>query len=169
MKKEIVNTTYYDSMAWMDYSYEDYLEWCEEMDEEPAEDESSEFYDWCQRTNELDWDDFKANMKYSAYANVPCMITGALGLWWGRPTINPVKCNSIVEAVEKCIGSCDDAEIKLEDGHIEVLAKHHDGTNVFEIHILSKKGIERSECAERNWEDYNVKPYWFKNIYGYLY
>lgn len=169
MKRELIKTTYYDSMAWMDLSYQDYLEWCEEMDVEPAEDESQEFIDWCIRECECDWDDFKANMKYSAYANAPCMITGALGLWWGRPTIKPVYCGSIIEAIEKCSDSCDDIEVKLEDGHLEVLAKHHDGTNVFEIHILSKKGIERVACADRNYDDYDIKPYWFKNIYGYLY
>ena len=169
MKRKLINTTYYDSMAWMDYSYEDYLEWCEEMEVEPAEEGSYEFIDWCQHECKNDWDDFKDNMKYSPYNNMCCMITGCLGLWWGKPTIQPVKCNSIVEAIEKCAQKCDDIEVTLEDGYIKVFAKHHDGTNLFEIHLLSKKGIERAECADRNYDDYNVKPYWFKNIYGYLY
>ena len=169
MKRELINTTYYDSMGWMDLTYEDYLEYCEDMEIEPAEDESSDFYNWAYHMIELDWDDFKANMKYSIYKNMPCMITGCLDLWNGRPTIVPVKCNDIMEAIKRCVSNGDDAEVILKDGYIKVLSKHHDGTNIFEIHLLSKKGIERAECADRNWEDYNVKPYWFKKIWGYLY
>lgn len=169
MKKELINTTYYDSMAWMDLTYEDYLEYCEDMEIDPAEDESPEFYDWAYHMIELDWEDFQANMKYSPFAKLPCMITGCLGLWNGRPTIVPVKCDNIMDAIERCVSGGDDAEVILKDGYIEVLSKHHDGTNIFEVHLLSKKGIERAECSDRNWDDYNIKPYWFKNIYGYLY
>ena len=99
------------------------------------------------------------------------MITGSLGLWNGRPTIAPVLCNNLVEAIEKCFGSCDDLEVNLENGHLEVLAKHHDGTNCFEIHILSKKGLREVERPKYTWcgEEYEPKPYWFKNIYGYLF
>ena len=175
MKKDSINKrvfrngNYYDSMAWMDISYEDYKEWCEEMDEEIHPEGSDEYWQQCMSIFENDWDDFKANMKYSKW-NVPCMITGSLGLWNGRPTIVPVFCNNLVEAIEKCFGSCDDLEVNLENGHLEVLAKHHDGTNCFEIHILSKKGLREVERPIYKYEkDFEPKPYWFKNIYGYLF
>lgn len=166
-KRVFRNGNYYDSMAWMSISYEDYKEWCEEMDEEVYPENSEEYYQQCYRIFENDWDDFKSNMKYSKW-NIPCMITGTLGLWNGRPEINPVYCGTLIEAIQKCTNNSDDAEVNLKDGYIEVLGKHHDGTNVFEIHILSKKG-EMAAKRHTYDEDYNIKPWWFKNIYGYLF
>lgn len=175
MKKDSINKrvfrngNYYDSMAWMDISYEDYKVWCEEMGKEVHPEGSKEYYQQCYSIFENDWDDFKDNMKYSKW-NVPCMITGSFGLWNGRPTIVPVLCNNLVEAIEKCFETCDDLEVNLENGHLEVLAKHHDGTNCFEIHILSKKGLREVERPIYKYEkDFEPKPYWFKNIYGYLF
>lgn len=177
MKKDSINKrvfrngNYYDSMAWMDISYEDYKEWCEEMEEDIYPEGSDEYWQQCSRIFENDWDDFKANMKYSKW-NVPCMITGFIGKWDGHHDINPVYSNTLVDAIENCANMGDDAEVNLKDGYIEVLAKHHDGTNIFEIHILSKKGlaeVERPLYDGMTYPDYRVKPWWFKNIYGYLF
>lgn len=170
MKRNLVKTTYYDSMEYLNISYEDYKEWCDEMDEEIHPEDSPEYWEQCYRIFENDWDDFEDNMEYSAW-NLPCMITGVLGLWNGRPTIEPVYCETLIEAIQKCFSGCDDAEVILENGYITVLGKHHDGTNVFEIHILSKKGlieVERPMYVIHG-EEYNIKPFWFKNIYGYLF
>lgn len=168
-KKVFRNGNYFDSMAWLNVSYEDYLEMCEEMEIEPKEEGSSEQIEEVIEYMNDDFGDFKSNLKYSKW-NVPCMITGSLGLWNGRPTIVPVLCDNLVEAIEKCFGSCDDLEVNLENGHLEVLAKHHDGTNCFEIHILSKKGLREVERPIYKYEkDFEPKPYWFKNIYGYLF
>ena len=47
---------------------------------------------------------------------------------------------------------------------------HHDGTNCFEIHLLSKKGIREANRPIYEWKkDYEPKRWWFKNIYGWLY
>ena len=174
MKKDSINKrvfrngNYYDSMAWLSLSYDDYKEWCEEMEEEIHPEHSEKYWDQCRRIFENDWDDFKCNMKYSKW-NVPCMITGSLGLWNGRPNIAPVYCKTLIDAIAKCSDRCDDAEVNLKDGYIEVLGKHHDGTNCFEIHILSKKGLREVERPKYYYEDYDIKPWWFKNIYGYLF
>ena len=169
-KKVFRNGNCFDSMAWLNVSYEDYLEMCKEMDMKPKEEGSAEQIEEVIEYMNDDFGDFKSNLEYSKW-NVPCMITGSLGLWSGRPTIAPVLCDNLVEAIEKCFGSCDDLEVNLENGHLEVLAKHHDGTNCFEIHILSKKGLREVERPKYTWygEDYEPKPYWFKNIYGYLF
>ena len=99
------------------------------------------------------------------------MITGSLGLWNGHPTIVPVLCNDIMEAIERCLDcNCQiEFEIILEDGHVEVQVHHHDGTNCFEIWLLSKKGLKEIERPKYEYEDYNPNRTWFKNIYGWLY
>ena len=167
MKRNYISCNLYDSTC--GYSYEEYLEYCEGNDIKPSPMDSMKFYEWCGMMRDWDWDDFKSNMEYSKYANMPCMITGKLGLWNGTHDIKPEKENNLMDAIIRCYGSCNDIEVNLKDGYLEVNAYHHDGANCFEIHLLSKKGIERVECAERNWDDYDIKPYWFKKIAGYLY
>ena len=100
-KRVFRNGNYYDSMAWMSISYEDYKEMCEEMGMEPKEEGSAEQIGEVIKYMNDDFDDFKCNLKYSSEWNVPCMITGTMGLWNGRPTIVPVLCNNLVEASEK--------------------------------------------------------------------
>ena len=169
MKRKFVNGTWFDSMAWLDVKYEDYLEMCEEMEIEPKEEGSTEQIEEVIEYMNDDFGDFCSNLEYSSW-NVPCMITGNLGLWNGRPTIVPVFCDNLVDAIKKCWGSCDDCEVKLENGHLEVFAKHHDGTNCFEIHILSKKGLREVERPIYKYDkDFEPKKWWFKNIYGYLF
>ena len=173
MKRNIINTTYFDSLYYgNEYSYEEYKEMCEECGWECHEEGSTGYWRDMAELTESDWDAFKGNMEYSKYKGQPCMITGALGLWNGHPTIVPVKCDDIMEAIEKCLDNnySFEYEILLKDGHIEVNVSHHDGTNCFEIHLLSKKGIKESSRPIYEWEkDYEPKRWWFKNIYGYLY
>jgi hypothetical protein len=171
MKRKIIkDCVLYDSTC--EWSYEDYLDWCAEMDETPVPEDSEAFYEFVRRQQDNDWDDFEANMGFSAYRDEPCMITGSLGLWNGRPDIIPVKCDCIWDAITKCISNSFsyECDIVLNDGHIDVNIHHHDGTNCFEIHLLSKRGIKESERPIYKWEkDYEPKRYWFKNIYGYLF
>lgn len=173
MKRQLINTTYFDSLYYgTKFSYEEYKEMCEECERTCHEEDSPEWWEDMQELTEEDWDCFEANMKYSEYNEQPCMIVGSLGLWHGTHHIVPVKCNSIMEAIKKCLSPNYDfeCEVKLQDGHIEVNITHHDGTNCFEIHLLSKKGIKESSRPIYEYEkDYEPKPYWFKKIWGYLY
>ena len=144
---------------------------CEECDWDCHEEDSEGYWEDMARLTERDWDDFKSNMEYSKFKGQKCMITGSLGLWNGHPTIVPVLCNDIMEAIERCLDcNCQiEYEIILEDGHVEVQVHHHDGTNCFEIWLLSKKGLKEIERPKYECEDYNPNRTWFKNIYGWLY
>ena len=147
-KKELVkDCVLYDSAC--EWSYEDYKDFCEDMGETPVPEDSEEFYEFVRRQQDNDWDDFKGNMQFAEHKDEPCMIVGSLGLWNGRPDIVPVKCDCIMDAIMKCVNNnySYEVDIVLTDGHIDVNVHHHDGTNNFEIHLLSKKGIERAECA----------------------
>ena len=144
---------------------------CEECDWDCHEEDSEGYWRDMARLTEHDWEDFKSNMTYSKFKGQKCMIVGSLGLWNGNPTIVPVLCNDIMEAIERCLDcNCQiEYEIILEDGHVEVQVHHHDGTNCFEIWLLSKKGLKEIERPKYECEDYNPNRTWFKNIYGWLY
>ena len=116
------------------FTYEDYLEYCEDMGITPAEEDSEEYYEWCEDETETNYECDLENIETCKAYKVPVVINGSLGLWDGTHTIAPVECDSVYEAIMKCIGrdiAYIDAE--YEDGVIYVSVSHHDGVNYFEI------------------------------------
>ncbi len=156
------------------YTYEDYKEWCDECDVDCIYEEgSTEFYDWVHEQIDEDINCDKINMKDSEYAERNFIITGSLGLWDGKHNIKPVFCHGLCEVIDKCIEGRDiwDYDVFLNDDedYITVHAKHHDGTNVFEIHMLTREGAEAWEKAYEEYEygdaDFpELKEEWFEKI-----
>lgn len=156
------------------YTYEDYKEWCDDCDVDCIYEEgSTEFYDWVHEQIDEDIQCDKMNMQYSEYAERNFIITGALGLWDGKHGIKPVFKHGLCEAIDKCISGSDiwDYDVFLNDDedYITVHAKHHDGTNVFEIHMLTREGAEAWEKAYEEYEygdaDYpELKEEWLEKI-----
>lgn len=153
-----------------DYSYEDYVEYCEMNDMTPDAKDSMGYWDYVNEEHEVDWDCFRENLRFSEN-NGKCMVTGVLGLWDGRPHIVPEVFDTITEAIDKiCNVSFDyNLEVRLKDGYLQVRQGHHDGVNWFEIHLLSAKGCKEVERPCYEDKDFQPKKWWFKNIYGYLY
>lgn len=160
------------------YEYADYVENCEINEITPAKDGSTEFWEWCNEQAEIDYDCDMDNLMYSKLKNKTFVIEGSLGLWWGRPTIEPVVVNGIVPAIKRCIGrdiNDIDAELNTKDGLIYVRAHHHDGTNIFTLKMLNKNGEKWIETAIEKWrvthekgEDFELNNhYWtkLKSIY----
>lgn len=156
------------------YTYNDYLEWCEMNDTDPiyAED-STEFFDWCHEQVEQDIECDEENIRYSEYYKRKFMITGTLGLWNGRPTIEPVIIDGLLDAINKCVSGNSiwdyDVFINDDEDYITVHAKHHDGTNVFELHLLTDEGYQEYEDAYDAWIYDNapkpqLKSEWFEKI-----
>lgn len=109
---------------------------CEANNWEIPEEGSAEWYDILHMEDESNsecfWDQVK---EYDRKAGRRVCITGRLGLWWGRPDIDPVECDSLESALNRCIGR-DILDIKAEEddrGRFFFSCCHHDGTNVFEI------------------------------------
>ena len=73
------------------------------------------------------------------------IITGSLGLWFGRRQIIPVGVFSTpYEAIMGCCGSSDDLRIYTEAyNKLVVEAIHHDGVNKFEIRQLNTAGLKQ--------------------------
>lgn len=171
MKKVIVkDCVLYDSQE--SFEYEDYKEFCEEMELKVYPEDSADYWSFVEHERQNNWDDFNANMEFCKFKGQPCMITGQLGLWNRTPTIVPVLCDDIMAAIKKCLDNnfAFECEIILTDGHVNVNVHHHDGTNCFEIHLLSKKGEREVARPIYQWDkDYEPKRWWFKNIYGWLF
>ena len=129
--------------------YSDYVENCEANGIEAQDENSNDFYDFCNDIRNMEYEDFEYNCNHSSECDTPVLITGNLGLWNGNPSINPIRCENLLEAIHKCINDMDDFDVTFNNGVIIVNCHHHDGTNYFEIHKRSKKGIMVSD----NWPD----------------
>ncbi len=152
-------------------SYSDYEDFCIGFaDCEPQGEDSEDYYNWCRETTQQDFDDLLSNLLYSEESKTPVVITGTLGLWNGRPTIRPVVCDNLHDAILKCLGSCDDIKVVLTEGHLDVFAYHHDGTNCFTVYKLSKKGCE---YLDKHYDGFahaeDLKDYHIAKFKGYLY
>lgn len=92
------------------------------------------------------FDDFMGSLRYSSIAQRACVITGRLGLC--SPEIVPTVCETLVDAIYKCVNKCDECRISQHASTIIVEGFHRDGTNRFEIHVLNEKGrnADESRC-----------------------
>jgi hypothetical protein len=130
----------------------------------PTGENSIEFYKWCDdetQTNiECDFD----NLKWSKIANADFVLTGSIGRWNGTFDIQPMHYTSLTKAIKAAIGKCDYYDVRYIDGVIDICASHHDGTNLFTLRLLSKKGISAVDNACGLVEK-EPKDYWFKKIH----
>ena len=76
---------------------------------------------------------------------------GEVGLWHG--TYKAGKIGDFENLYYKAIRDCDYIKIYDENGHLYLTCSHHDGTNCFEIKVVTDKGKDYLE----NWEyDYYI-------------
>lgn len=161
------------------YRYEDYLEYCNDNGIEPVSEDSYDYYEWVSDMIGFDIDDAYANIDAKQDKNTTVVITGTLGLWNGRPDIEPVFVESesvfhhatkqrtyssaLTLAIKKCAEGMNDVECYLDDeaGCVEVIGHHHDGSNHFYIYKLSELGKIGKDNADYEGEDYNVNELWF--------
>lgn len=150
MKKII--TTYFDNTDYDFDFYKETFQECNELTDEEMEDiTDDEIYTFINNSVLMDYDDFFNNLRFSKFMDTPCVVTGSLGLWHGRHSIIPETFSNIEDAIKKCVKNVDYCSIGQVYGHLEVIGVHHDGSNIFEIHLLNKRGIDASERIE--WED----------------
>lgn len=92
------------------------------------------------------WDEFMSELdEYEYNNNTECVVIGSVGRWNGRFNIEVSYFDTLKDAILKCIGECDYYTITEENGVIKITARHHDGSNEFEIRRLTKLGIEAYE------------------------
>lgn len=86
-----------------------------------------------------DWDNAIDMLKDLCCDN-KVIAMGSCGTWRGN--FDAVKMfDNIEKAINACVQHCDYIEIKVNSvGNIAVRAAHHDGTNIFEIRVVTEKG-----------------------------
>jgi hypothetical protein len=160
------------------YNYTMYVEWCEANEIEPAEKDSQEYYDWVSDEECIDYDDFFTNLSYSKADKEirHYVITFDLGLWDGHHKGYVEKTfETLSEAIKEALNSSrdyQDYKVTYENGRVYVHGLHHDGTNILEIRLLSKKGEsalvyrksepdwERAIENERNFKRLKLEDLW---------
>ncbi len=154
----------------LQFEYESYEEFCEGNDLEPQGEDSEDFMDWryeeAEEQYNCDMDEIRCCKRY----NVPCIITGHLGLWDGSHEVVPTKMDTIYDAIVRCYGrdSLSNLKVNFEDGKIVVYYSHHDGTNIFTIYALSESGVKKYEDWEYEGKELNLNKRDIKRL-PYLY
>lgn len=140
MKEQLLlDTTYIPT-------YDEYVELCVDISVEPHPEDSDDYWDYADRTRAMNMSDFFSNLEYvELNTQYYWLITGTLGLWYGVRDIDMTLEKTLVDAINRCIGSCYDAIIKKRGSVIYVTGLHHDGRNHFEIRALSDIGLDRFE------------------------
>lgn len=171
---ELFNTDF------LNYTNEDgynaYLEFCEINEIEPKGEQSSEFVDWACEEARVAFDCDLENLTYSKADKemYPFFIDGTLGLWNGNKEGHFTNIywglTSALNSIFNSSRSYDDfdAQLDTEAGVIYVNCHHHDGTNSFTIHLLSKRGLDKVQRDINNYSingyEYELKDYCFKKI-----
>lgn len=105
--------------------------------EEPT---NSEIFKELYVEDDINWDDFKS--EYKEYFNTNYFVVKAnLGRWNGCFNSGKILTSGWSDFV-KIIGKYDNISIVDNNGHLEVVGRHHDGTDYFEIRELTRKGDE---------------------------
>lgn len=138
MATTIKNATLYNDYNYNIEDYRDtYLNHCDANGIDVEDDVPMEFI---QNILDEEWFSLLYERLENNPYNTDCVILGTLGLWNGKKQIVPTREKTLMEAIKNCCRDCDYNRIDIVDGHIEVTSAHHDGTNVYEIHILNKRG-----------------------------
>ena len=140
------------------YTREDYEEWCEMNEIEPGDD--YDFYEYCAEETQVNFESDMGNIESCKEYNVPVVVSGTLGLWWGHQNVEPMRYESVADAIRDCMerSDCHDVIAFYNDGEITMNCYHHDGSNCFTIRALSAKGLaKRSDDYKEH--DFKRLPY----------
>lgn len=149
-----------------DFPYEEYAQECRENGMRPQSSDSDDYYDWMHRITDENYESDMENIADCKAYKVPVCVNGTLGLWYGKVDTCTFVYDCVADAIANCIGNdAQDVDIFYDNGHIEVQVHHHDGTNIFDIYALSKKGISKAK-GEKTMDD--PKPWDIKRL-PYLY
>lgn len=85
--------------------------------------------------------------------NAPCILTGGTYTEHGVFKIFPYIFDNISEAICHILshGSCG-IRIEQKHGFLEIHDTRHDGTDLFKIHLLNKKGAKLAEREKKIYE-----------------
>lgn len=137
--ENIIFNNYYDGKR-EEYAREFLFEtYGEENRWNSAEDvPENQVWDEMNFNEEVEFDDAMSELKHF-FEDKMLVVTGTLGTW--RGTFDGGKVMDISN-ISDCWSSCDYIKIYDEGGHLHIECSHHDGTNHFEVKVLTDKGVE---------------------------
>ena len=108
-----------------------------------------EAYTFAQNEIDGDWDFLMEQAEWADKENPGYYVVKAdLGLWDGHHAGGRIF-NSLREAIRQMAGDMDSVAIYEDDrGNAEIKCGHHDGTNVYQIRRLNKKGAYAYEHSD---------------------
>lgn len=168
MKNRMAKTrTIYDNYSlWEKYPDEELKEmavecgWIDEEEKDEVTDNT--LWDWRYHEDEIDWDAEKENLT-SFFENKTVGFFGEVGLWHG--TYKAGRIGEFWDLFNKAIKDCDYINIYDENGRMYLTCSHHDGTNHFEIKVITDEGKEYLERWEDDWDDKRTEQYVHNQIY----
>ena len=127
---------------------EDFKDWCEANS---LDEDEMDLYEWVDECLSNELGDERMNLNKEVDGVIVCFAD--LGLWDGHHIgyIEKVY-DTLSDAIKEALNSSrnyQDYKVVYENGRIYVHGLHHDGTNIMEIRLLSRKGekvlIDRDE------------------------
>lgn len=153
MNKHIIFDNY-DPDEYREAAIENLLENCSYSD--AADIPESEIYEEINFLTEIYWDD-ERHMMENYFDRKTLLVCGSVGRWNGKFAAGKI---ITYDELWKCWADCDYISIYDKGGHFYIEASHHDGTNCFEVKILTEKGAEiyeRWENYSSRWENLNER------------
>lgn len=176
MREYKVRTVFNNYNLWDDYK-EDAVEILKENGiENPTEDQ---IWDEIMFQSNSNWEDEKHELR-KFFDDKTCILMGENERWNGKRKAGTIF-TDFMEMYYKAMKDCDYVHIYDINGHLYFKCSHHDGTNFYEIKILTDRGIEylenwdygpssdkRSEqyVHEHIFKRYSKLPHFAHNIYG---
>ena len=173
--------TIYDNYdLWEKYPDDELLDMaieCGWIDEEEKDDVTdNELADWRYREDEVDWDCEKERLD-EFFKGKTVGFFGEVGRWHG--VYKAGKIGEFWKLFNDAIKDCEYIRIYDENGHLFLTCSHHDGTNHFEIKVVTDKGSDyydrwnygtdnRKECEVHTqiYKRYSKLPRFAETIYG---
>lgn len=130
------------------------------------------------------WFDDEREMMAEFFSGKKLLVCGSVGRWNGNFAAGKV---IDYDDLWKCWSECDYISIYDEGGHFYIKASHHDGTNHYEVKVLTEKGAElfedwdygynsrwdqlglsEREVHERLWKNakYSHIPHYARDVFG---
>ena len=140
--------------------YDDFVDnWNENHDgeeEAPAEN-SQAYWDAVSDDQAREWDDFKANMKYSPLMGHTLLYFGNYNSRYpdfqpSGPAGKVIQVNNVYDFLKFAGDRSDAQDIYIDKDGLHVADYHHDGSLSLEVRILTKKG-------EEYWERHGEQSY----------
>ena len=132
-----------------EFSYSDYLEYCNEEAVAPGRENSPEFYEWENMMRADYYNADRENIRCSKNCKRPVVVTGTIGRWNGKfkyagSAIYPDLDSALTALITDEIL---DTKATYSTKCVELVARHHDASNVFDIWFL-KDGYDKDKLQD---------------------